>query len=110
MAWRILPLVALTLGVSHPAIVEAQLTGEESRIYSKLLTEPDGQPAYEKRLRLIGDAIEREADPKWRPVSSIQVDLKGARIPAAEGVPFLLKRLDHSAGAVGRAGVRMVGA
>src|SRR4051812_46094649 len=105
-----LPFIVLALCLSQPAVVRAQLTPEESRLFSQLLREPDAKASFEKRLQLIGDAIEREGDPKWRPVSSIQVDLKQARIPAAEGVPFLLKRLDHSSEAVRRTVLRMLGA
>jgi HEAT repeat protein len=110
MAPRIWPLIVLALSLGQPVVVRAQLTAEESRLFSQLLTEPDGPPSFEKRLRLIGDAIEREGDPKWRPTSFILVDLKRARIPAAEGVPFLLKRLEHSSEAVRRTVLRMVGA
>src|SRR4051794_20670485 len=102
MAPRILPLVVLALALGQPAVVRAQLTADESKLFSQLLTEPDGPPAFEKRLRLIGDAIERDGDPKARPSSIIVVDLKRARIPAEQGVPFLLKRLDNSADAVRR--------
>ncbi len=110
MAQRILRVVALAVCLGQPGVVRAQLTGPESVLFNKLLAEPDGKESFEKRLRLIEQAIEREADPKWRPASSIPVDLKRARIPAVDGVEFLLNRLDHSSEAVRRTVVRMLGA
>ena len=110
MAQRILPLVALAVCLSQPAVVRAQLTGEESILFNKLLAERDSKEAFEKRLRLIEQAIEREADPTWKPTSSIVVDLKQARIPAVDGIEFLTNRLDHSSEAVRRTVLRMLGA
>jgi HEAT repeat protein len=100
----------LALALAQPAAVRAQLTAEESKLFNHLLTEADGPPAFEKRLRLIETAIEREADQKRGPTSFILVDLKRARIPAEQGVPFLLKRLDHPAEAVRRTVMRMLAA
>lgn len=109
MAPRILPLVTLALCLSLPATARAQLTVEELKTFNQLLTEPDDKASYEKRLKLIGDAIEREGDPKRRPSSSYGVDLKRARIPAVDGVPFLMKWLDNQPEVVKRTALRMLG-
>jgi HEAT repeat protein len=110
MSPRILPLVALVVCLVQPAVARAQLTGEELALFNKMLAEPDAKASYEKRLKLIGDAIEREGDLKRRPSTSYQVDLKQARIPAAEGSPFLLQRLDQQSEIVKRTTLRMLGA
>ena len=110
MAPRILPLVALALCLAQPAIVRAQLNFEEYKVFNQLLAEPDAKPSFDRRLRLIGDALEREGDAKQRAGGTIPVDLKAARIPAADGVPFLVKRLDHSSEIVKRSAYRMLGA
>jgi hypothetical protein len=74
-----------------------------------LLAEPDGKPAFDKRLRLIADALEQLGDPKRRLRSSYKIDMRRARIPAEEGVPFLLKFLDHQSAVTKRAAMHMLG-
>ncbi len=108
MASRSVFFAVLTLCLSLPAAARAQLTTEEMTVFNKLLAEPDAAPAYEKRLRLIGDAIAREGDPKRRLGSYQVVDLKRARIPAAQGVPFLLKWLDDKDEIIKRTALRML--
>jgi hypothetical protein len=80
-----------------------------SKLFNQLLAEPDTKASFDKRLKLIGDAIEREADPRRRPSSSYGVNLKQARIPAEEGVPFLMKWLDNKSEVVKRTAMRMLG-
>jgi HEAT repeat protein len=110
MKQRILFLIAIAIGFGESGGVRAQLNSAEQKLFHQLLAEPDGKPAYEKRLKLIGDAIEREADPKARIGSFYEVSLKQARIPAEDGVPFLLERLDHKAEPVKRTALRMLAA
>ena len=110
MAQRILLVAVLGLWLSQSAAVRAQLTNEEVKLFNQLLAEPDGMPAYEKRLRLIESVLEREGDPTRRPAGALPVDLKRARIPASLGVPFLLGRLDHPSEIVKRVVLRMIAA
>jgi HEAT repeat protein len=94
--------------LAHPAPVRAQLTAEEYKIFDKFLSEPDGKEAIEKRLGLVGAALERWGDPKRMPSSSYGVNLKRARIPAATGVPFLLGWVDHRAELTKRTAMHML--
>src|ERR1044071_9315120 len=96
MARHSLFLLAVATCLSLPSGVRAQLTADEFNQFNKLLTEPDTKAAFDKRLRLIEGAIEREGEDKKPPVYTIAVDLKRARTPADQGMPVLLKRLDHS--------------
>lgn len=86
-------LAAVMICLCCPSLVFAQLTAEENRQFFQLLSEPESKMSLDKRFKLIADALEREADPKRRIVNTYPVDLKTARIPAADGVPFLLERL-----------------
>ena len=91
------------------SMARSQVTSAELKLLDKLLAEPDGKPAFDKRLRLIADALERLGDPKRRLRSSYGIDMRRARIPAEEGVPFLLKFLDHQAEVTKRAAMHMLG-
>jgi hypothetical protein len=84
-------------------------TAEEYKLLTQLLAELDGKPAFEKRMQLIGEALERMADPKRSLSTGYGVGMRRARIPALEGVPFLLKFLDHKAGATKRTAMHMLG-
>src|SRR5438552_623434 len=108
MATRLAPLVALTLTLLWGQVnqVRAQLSSDELKIYTQLLAEPDTKEAIAKRLKLFEVAIERQGDPKRWLSTSYVIDLRRARIPAAEGVPFLLKFVDHPKEAVKRSAIR----
>jgi hypothetical protein len=108
MAQRMLLLAALLVFLGRPAAARAQLTFEELKVFDRLLAEPDGKAAFDKRLQLIGDAMDREGEKKPFPAPMIPVDLKRARIPAAQGVPFLLKRLEQPADVSKRTVLRML--
>src|SRR5688572_29876304 len=101
---------SIVILLMHAPKIHAQLSPEEFKTFNQLLTEPDDKANLEKRLNLIAAGIEREADPKRRLPNSIPVDLKRARIPAADGVPFLLERLEQPHESVKRSALRMLGA
>src|SRR5262245_11303418 len=96
MIKRIVILAVTIVCLRCPSIAFAQLTSEEQKQFFQLLNLPESKDTRDKRFKLIADAIEREADPKRRINNTYPVDLKFARIPAAEGLPFLLERLDKS--------------
>jgi HEAT repeat protein len=107
-AWLLVAAV-LASWLAHPAPVRAQLTSEEQRTFMQLLQEKDGPAAFDKRLRLIGDALERWGDLKRMPTTSSQASLKAARIPVSDALAFLDKFLGHKAETTKRAALRMVG-
>src|SRR5262245_34820902 len=110
MARRLASLVALSLTLLSGQVnqVGAQLSGDELKVYYELLKEPDTKEAIAKRLKLFEVAIERQGDPKRFLSTSYGIDLKRARVPAADGVPFLLKFVDQPAEAVKRSAIRML--
>ncbi len=108
MSRRILILVAFVWCL--PAVARAQLTPEEYNQFNRLIAESDTKTALEIRMKLIGDAIDREGNLKPNASPLIPVDMKRARIPVAEGSAFLLQRIDHASDAVRRTVVRMLGA
>jgi len=69
---------------------------EEYKVFDKLLAEPDGKAATAKRLAMIAEGLERYGDDKRRESLTYGIDLKRARIPAEDGVPFLLAWAGHS--------------
>src|SRR5437867_2013410 len=103
----------LLLCLAKPSAARAQalatVSAEEYQLLTKLLEEPDGQPAYAKRLRLIGDALERMGDPKRSLSGGYAIGLGRARIPPADGVPFALPFLDRDAEATVRAAMGLLG-
>ena len=109
MKTRFCFIASLLTCLFQPALAWAQLTSDENRLFYQFLNEPDDKKSFEKRLKLIADALEREGDPKRKLSFTYPVDLKRARIPAAEGIPFLLQRLEETPEGVKRHAIRMLG-
>ena len=66
--------VAAWLGLVSMA--RSQVTSAELKLLDKLPAEPHGKPAFDKRLPLIADALERLGDPKRRLRSSYGIDMR----------------------------------
>jgi hypothetical protein len=96
MTGRVWPAIVLTTAVllGPASAARAQFTADEVKQLDDLLKEPDSKASIAKRLALFAHALDREADPKRRLSSSYGPTFRRARIPAADGVPFLIARLD----------------